>query len=168
MCGSSSGIQILPAILPQASKITTFIREPSWIVSGVAGFEPRKFEEKEKEEFAKQPSTLLKFRRGIEQSMNRIFPLFLADSATQKRSRESFSASMQVVLEDPVLVEQLIPKWAAGCRRITPGVGYLESLKDEKTTVIYGGIARISPEGCVTEKGKEYAVDILVCAVRNP
>ncbi|CAI7571914.1 unnamed protein product [Penicillium pancosmium] len=160
----SSGIQILPAILPQVSKLTTFIREPSWIVSGVAGFEPRKFEENEKEEFAKDPITLLKFRRGIEQNMNRIFPLFLADSPTQQRSRESFSASMQGVLKDPALGDQLIPKWAVGCRRITPGVGYLESLTDEKTTVIYGGIARISPEGCVTEEGEEHAVDVLVCA----
>jgi cation diffusion facilitator CzcD-associated flavoprotein CzcO len=74
---------------------------------------------------------------------------------------------MQGVLEDPGLVDQLIPKWAAGCRRITPGVGYLESLKDEKTTVIYGGIAKISPEGCVTEEGKEYPVDVLVCAVSH-
>jgi hypothetical protein len=74
---------------------------------------------------------------------------------------------MQGVLKDPALGDQLIPKWAVGCRRITPGVGYLESLTNEKTTVIYGGIARISPEGCVTEEGEEHAVDVLVCAVRH-
>ena len=48
---------------------------------------------------------------------------------------------------------------------MTPGIGYLESLKDPKTTVAYGEIAKISPNGCVTDDGKEYPVDVLVCAV---
>ncbi|KAJ5085310.1 hypothetical protein N7532_010081 [Penicillium argentinense] len=161
----SSGIQILPAILPQVSKCTTFIREPSWVaVAGFAGFEPRRFEKAEKETFARDPGALLKFRRWLEHNMNKVFPLFIANSPAQEQSRELFETSMQGVLKDPVLEDQLIPKWAVGCRRLTPGVGYLQSLKHEKTTVVYGEISRILPRGCAMEDGSEHPVDVLVCA----
>lgn len=100
--------------------------------------------------------------------MNKIYPLFLANSPAQQQSREHFESSMQDVLKDSTLEAQLIPKWAVGCRRLTPGVGYLQSLKDEKTTVVYGEISKISSTGCVMEDGKEYAVDVLVCAVGYP
>jgi len=73
---------------------------------------------------------------------------------------------MQDALKDPMLEEQLIPKWAVGCRRLTPGVGYIEALKDEKTKVVYGEISRVSSNGCIMEDGEEYPVDVLVCAVR--
>ncbi|KAE8312435.1 hypothetical protein BDV41DRAFT_577625 [Aspergillus transmontanensis] len=46
----SSGIQILPAILPEVARCTTFIREPTWVaVSGFSGFQPRRFEPDEKD-----------------------------------------------------------------------------------------------------------------------
>jgi len=41
----------------------------------------------------------------------------------------------------------------------------LESLKHEKTKVIYGEIEKITENGCVTEDGKEHPVDVLICAV---
>ncbi|KAJ5222853.1 uncharacterized protein N7469_009093 [Penicillium citrinum] len=161
----SSGIQILPTILPQVSQCTTFIRGPSWVaLSGLAGFEPRKFNQEERERFASNPNHLLKFRRLLEHNTNKIFPLFLANSSTQQQSREVFESCMKDALKDPVLEEQLIPKWAVGCRRLTPGVGYIEALKDEKTKVVYGEISRISSNGCIMEDGEEYPVDVLVCA----
>lgn len=49
--------------------------------------------------------------------------------------------------------------------RLTPGIGYLESLRHEKTEVVFGGISKISEQGCVTEDGKEHPVDVLICAV---
>lgn len=164
----SSGIQILPAILPQVSECTTFIREPSWVaLSGVAGLEPRKFSQEEKEKFARNPNHLLRFRRSLEHNTNKIFPIFLANSTAQQQSRELFRSSMQDALKDPALEEQLIPKWDVGCRRLTPGVGYIDALKDQKTKVVYGEIARVSPDGCIMEDGNEYPVDVLVCAVSN-
>jgi len=135
-------------------------------LSGLAGFEPRKFNQEEREKFASNPNHLLKFRRLLEHNTNKIFPLFLANSSTQQQSREVFESSMQDALKDPMLEEQLIPKWAVGCRRLTPGVGYIEALKDEKTKVVYGEISRVSSNGCIMEDGEEYPVDVLVCAVR--
>jgi cation diffusion facilitator CzcD-associated flavoprotein CzcO len=74
---------------------------------------------------------------------------------------------MENTLQDPNLAEKLIPTWAVGCRRLTPGIGYLESLTDQKTEVVYGDIAKISQHGCVTSDSKEYPVDVLICAVSS-
>lgn len=62
------------------------------------------------------------------------------------------------------LEDQVIPTWALGCRRLTPGVGYLEALVDKKTEVVVGGVKEITARGCVGEDGKEHNVDVIICA----
>jgi hypothetical protein len=63
----SSGIQILPAILPEVAKLTTFIREPTWVaVGGFAGFKPRKFTEQEIYDFKHSTDKLGTYRHWLE------------------------------------------------------------------------------------------------------
>lgn len=70
---------------------------------------------------------------------------------------------MKGKLHNPSLEERLIPDWHVGCRRLTPGVGYLESLGEPNVEVVYGEIASITERGpCVD--GTEYPVDVLICA----
>lgn len=65
----------------------------------------------------------------------------------------------------PELAEAIIPKdFAVGCRRPTPGNGYLEALCQDDVDIVLGGIAEITPEGIKTADGKEHKVDIIVCA----
>ena len=71
---------------------------------------------------------------------------------------------MKEKLQNGYLEERLIPKWSVGCRRFTPGVGYLESLSKDNVTVVYGEINEITRNGCVSDDGNEYPVDILICA----
>lgn len=58
----------------------------------------------------------------------------------------------------------IIPTWAPGCRRISPGDGYLEALVKSNVEPVYGGPQKIVPEGVVGEDGKLHKIDILVCA----
>ncbi|OQD79940.1 hypothetical protein PENANT_c041G06287 [Penicillium antarcticum] len=139
--------------------------EPSWIaMAGFAGFQPRNFTREEKAKFANDPNAHKAFRHWLEHNANKIFPLFLASSPQQTSAHANFKSSMETALQDPNLAEKLIPNWAVGCRRLTPGTGYLKSLTDQKTQVVYGDIAKISQHGCVTSDGKEYPVDVLICA----
>jgi hypothetical protein len=71
---------------------------------------------------------------------------------------------MKEKLQNQFLEERLIPQWAVGCRRLTPGVGYLESLGKENVTVVYGEITSVTEKGCMSDNGNEYPVDILICA----
>lgn len=61
------------------------------------------------------------------------------------------------------IYKALIPSFPVGCRRITPGSGYLESLTKENVRVVTEGITRVVPTGVeVAEEIIE--VDCLVCA----
>lgn len=62
------------------------------------------------------------------------------------------------------LKEFIIPKWSPGCRRISPGDGYLEALVQPNVEPVYGGIEKIVKEGVVGEDGTLHKIDILVCA----
>lgn len=66
---------------------------------------------------------------------------------------------------DPRLVDKIIPKtFNVGCRRPTPGNGYLEALVGDKTTVFTETIAGITPTGFKDQEGKEYECDVIICA----
>jgi hypothetical protein len=71
---------------------------------------------------------------------------------------------MKAKLQNETLEQLVIPKWGVGCRRLTPGVNYLETLVSEKVNVVYGNIQQITERGCVCDDGKEYPVDVLICA----
>lgn len=63
----------------------------------------------------------------------------------------------------PDLCEKLIPKWELGCRRITPGQGYLESFLLPNVQLTQSQIVRISETGLHTADGKFYEVDVGEC-----
>ena len=62
------------------------------------------------------------------------------------------------------LKAHIIPEWAPGCRRISPGDGYLEALVKYNVEPVFGGIEKVVPEGLLTADGNLHKVDILVCA----
>ncbi|KAI0410044.1 hypothetical protein F4802DRAFT_543132 [Xylaria palmicola] len=159
----SSAIQVLPAIRDKCNKVTNFIRNPSW-VSPAAGLEQHVYSEEERAAFADKPGALLEYRAGIENGMNKLFDLFLRDSQLQRDARAHVDAQMREKLRDEYLESKLIPEFSFGCRRLTPGVNYLESLVHPKVEVVVGAISAVTEDGCVGEDGKEYPVDVLICA----
>lgn len=159
----SSGIQVLPTIQPHVGKVTTFIREPTW-VSPVQGLEQHVFTDKERLDFATKPNTLVEYRKNVERGLNGQFGIFLKGTTTNNDTETYFRQQMSEKLSNPYLEERLIPNWHVGCRRLTPGVGYLESLVKENVEVVYGEINAITEKGCLCDNGKEYPVDVLICA----
>jgi cation diffusion facilitator CzcD-associated flavoprotein CzcO len=66
--------------------------------------------------------------------------------------------------KDSPLLKYLIPTFAVGCRRPTPGNGYLESLGKENVRVVTDSISEIVPEGIKLSTGEVIAVDMFICA----
>jgi len=159
----SSGIQVLPTIQPHVQHCTTFIREPTW-VSPIQGLNQHVFTAEEKERFANKPGELLNYRKGIERGLNGQFGIFLKDTKTNKDTEAYMRSSMKEKLQNEFLEQKLIPDFAVGCRRFTPGVNYLESLGKENVSVVYGEITEVTEKGCRCDDGKEYPVDVLICA----
>ncbi len=65
---------------------------------------------------------------------------------------------------DERLSASMIPKYGVGCRRLTPGQNFLETLIKENVTVITEDIERIDPKGIVTKDGVLHEVEAIVCA----
>lgn len=63
------------------------------------------------------------------------------------------------------LKDKIIPtSFNVGCRRPTPGNGYLEALTGEKTTCYTENIGGITPTGFTTADGTKVEVDVIICA----
>lgn len=162
----SSGIQILPAIVDEVSRVTAFYRNTAWVTPFLIGGERESldFSKDEIEQFTSDPEVHLAMRKDQEDKMNRLFPLFIKDSDEQNMIRELTEEDMISRVPNETLIGQLLPKFSVGCRRLTPGPGYLEALTHPKTKVVFGGIERITETGLQTKDGQEYQFDVLVLA----
>jgi cation diffusion facilitator CzcD-associated flavoprotein CzcO len=65
---------------------------------------------------------------------------------------------------DERLVDKLIPDFAVGCRRLTPGNGYLEALTKPNVRVVTNEISKVLPEGIQLSTGEVVKVDVFICA----
>ena len=168
----SSAIQIVPELQPIIGKMKSFIRSPTWIAPSQGFVDPKNegpknfyYTAEEKKKFRDDPDEFLAYRKRIESDMNRTFDTVLKDSSKQKEAKFEFAKIMKARLGgDEELAEKLIPKWGVGCRRLTPGQNFLESLVKPNVEVITDEIIRIEPEGLVTADGTLHKVDALICA----
>jgi hypothetical protein len=91
--------------------------------------------------------------------------MFLQGTPEQKASKKFYSAQMAEVLgRDEVLCKALIPQWSLGCRRLTPGVGYLQAIKDPKVTIVREALAEMSQDSAISAAGVAHKIDVLICA----
>lgn len=66
---------------------------------------------------------------------------------------------------DARLMDTIIPKdFNVGCRRPTPGNGYLEALVGPKTTCYTTPINTITENGFLDADGNEVEIDVMICA----
>ncbi|KAK4932062.1 hypothetical protein LTR66_016000, partial [Elasticomyces elasticus] len=159
----SSGIQILPAIQSIVGQLTTFIREPTWI-SPPFGMDQHVYTKDEIAEFIKKPEVLSGVRKANESGLNSMFGLYLKNTQIQNDMKINMVNQMKTKLKDNFLEQKLIPTWGVGCRRLTPGINYLETLHKDNVKVVYGEIESITEKGCKCDDGNEYPVDVLICA----
>ncbi|KAH9479348.1 FAD-binding monooxygenase moxY [Psilocybe cubensis] len=159
----SSGIQVLPAISSQASKITAFLRGPAWVFPAQS-IDQRVYSDEERRVFETDPNALLQYRKEMESTLNSFFTMFIADSDVQKATFEATVGMMKEKVPDENLQKLIIPSWSVGCRRITPGINYLETLTSEKVDLVFGTIKEITEKGCIGQDGQEHPVDVLICA----
>ncbi|OAG37610.1 hypothetical protein AYO21_08218 [Fonsecaea monophora] len=166
----SSAIQIIPQIQLKVKHLTSFIRSSTWITPEFAAeFAPEGrtafFSERQKDEWAQDKDKFLEYRKKVESTMNKFFDMQFKDSTLQKDAYENFRKTMRERLSrKPELAELMIPTFGVGCRRVTPGHGYLEALTEDNVTVRSDGIAAITEDGVRMNKGDTIKLDVLICA----
>jgi len=89
----------------------------------------------------------------------------LRDSQLAKYAIQMLSQYMTATLGgDERLAKALIPTFPVGCRRLTPAIGYLESLTQKNVRVVTDEIVKIVPSGLQLNTGEIVEVDAVVCA----
>ncbi|EXJ86753.1 hypothetical protein A1O3_03707 [Capronia epimyces CBS 606.96] len=166
----SSAIQIVPKLQPVVKHMTTFIRSPTWISSNFAAqhasAEGGNFEysTEQKKEF-EDAEKLLAYRKKIEHDFNQLYRGLEYGTPEHEFFQEESRRIMTTRLNgSKELAEKLIPTWSFGCRRLSPGDGYLEALQAPNVTPIFNAAARITEDGIVDSDGTEHKVDAIICA----
>lgn len=168
----SSAVQCIPHLRTEVEHMTCFIRSGAWIMPmGAAaalagpGGANKAYTAEEKKRWAENPAEFLQYRKDVEDAVNSRFRMYLKDTPEQAMAINVGAADMRARLaKKPELAELLVPKFDPGCRRLTPGNGFLEALCEDNVDVVTSGIVRITPTGLVTADGREVAVDAIVCA----
>lgn len=111
------------------------------------------------------PQAYAEFRKNVEADGNAVHALTLKDSKFQEGARARFGEMMRERLsKKPEIAEKIIPSFAAGCRRLTPGPGYLEALTEDNVDFISTPLARVLENGVELSDGTRIELDALVCA----
>ncbi|KIH88733.1 dimethylaniline monooxygenase [Sporothrix brasiliensis 5110] len=175
----SSGIQLVTAIQPIVKQLTTFVRGPTWITAGFGskyaapGGLNFKFTDAQKSTFKNDPEAYLAYRKGVEHELASRFKMLHKDTPEQQAAVDFSRNDMLRRLggdPDSRLAKTLIPSFPVGCRRPSPGNGYLEALSAPNVNVVTGNeIVRIEADGLVVQDGAtgaetKIAVDVIVCA----
>ncbi|KAK9648599.1 hypothetical protein V6Z96_005666 [Aspergillus fumigatus] len=122
------------------------------------------FTKEDKQRFRDDPEEFLKYRKVVEASINSVFRLMLSGSEENRFLFKLVDSVMRARLsKDPELADKLIPKYEIGCRRLSPGDGYLEALQADNAEIRFDSIQRITETGIQTDKGIE-EFDLIVCA----
>jgi cation diffusion facilitator CzcD-associated flavoprotein CzcO len=166
----SSAIQILPQVVEKAKHVTNFIRRPTYITPGlgsaiIGGQTQYYYSEEEKKHFRENPEELKKYRKKIQAGSNRAFDMFVKDSNAQIAGKKATADQMKEKLGgDEELANKLTPEYEVGCRRATPGPGYLEAFTRDDCSLVTERIRGIEETGIRTVDGQLYEFDAIVCA----
>ena len=176
----SSGIQIVPKIAPLVGEFYSFNRSPTWITPEIGGrmaeagretiFTPEQIET-----FKTDPEAFLTYRKFMINGNTDFFPTFFKESPQQKEAFKNITEMMRKRLGyNEELCKKLIPTFPVGCKRFTPGEGYLEALAGlpiapgakhtKPATVITEKIECFTPNGIKTVDGRHYELDTIICA----
>ncbi|POR38890.1 Uncharacterized protein TPAR_00894 [Tolypocladium paradoxum] len=175
--GGSSSIQIVPELQKvEGAQLSCFVRSKVWIsnrfgdeIMQQLGWDPSEteFSPERLQEFASDDAAYTKFRKRVEHDGNMVHNSTIKDSDMQTLFVRMFAKITQERLASrPDLLESFSPPFGVGCRRLTPGPGYLEALVQPNVDFITQSIASINETGLklAGTDGRQIDVDVLVCA----
>ncbi|KAL2007466.1 hypothetical protein VTN00DRAFT_8904 [Thermoascus crustaceus] len=167
----SSGIQCVSAMHSKVSKLVNYVRNPTWISINYCADKTKDghnfaYTEEEKRRFREDPKAHFALRKDLEHSINGFFygmirdhPLQIGLTAISKQQMEERMKN----LPDTSIAKRMIPEFRPGCRRLTPGDGYLEAFNNPNTRMCWEPIETITASGIKTAEGEEQ-FDMIVCA----
>ncbi|OQU97611.1 hypothetical protein CLAIMM_03513 isoform 2 [Cladophialophora immunda] len=174
----SSGIQIVPKVAKTAKHVDFFVRSPTWISPAPGINEPTpedpdvdeeyNYAPHELERFETDPEYLRRHRVFLADKRIQNFKRSMAGSKVQEETDQVFRSTMLARLgESPKgkeIASWLLPKFPVGCRRLTPGPGFLEALTQDNVDSWWDFIDEITETGIKLKDGTHRDLDAIFCA----
>jgi cation diffusion facilitator CzcD-associated flavoprotein CzcO len=173
----SSGVQIVPQLAKDVGSMDVYIRTQTWISPAPGVNEPTENDPEMDSELNfseatikmfQDPKVLRDYRAAIMDRRSNNFKRAIADSDLQKSAQELFRKSMTNRLGDTAKGQKaaryLLPDFPVGCRRQTPGPGFLEALTQDNVDLLWDEVSCITEKGIMTRSGEEKEYDVIVCA----
>ena len=154
---AASSVQLVPEVAKVAGRLSVFQRTAIWVLPK----DDRPYTDADRERFRTDPVAMPELRRKLERSVNEM--MTFSDPEFLARAREAGLENLSAV-EDPVVREQLTPKVPWGSRRPIVSNVYYPTFNRENVELVTSPIVRITPEGVVTDDGREHEVDVIVFA----
>ncbi|MBV9320197.1 MAG: NAD(P)/FAD-dependent oxidoreductase [Mycobacterium sp.] len=158
----ASAVQVIPEIAPIVKQLTVFQRTPIWCFPKFDAPLPPAARR------AMRIPGGMALQRLISQAYVELtFPLaaqYFTLNPLAKRMDEVGKAYLRKQVDDPVVRDQLTPRYAVGCKR--PGFHneYLATFNRDNVTLETDRIERITKTGIRTESGSLHKTEILVLA----
>ncbi|KAB8242375.1 hypothetical protein BDV35DRAFT_396855 [Aspergillus flavus] len=162
----ASSIQTVPGMQPTVKHLDVFVRTGVWfgVLAGNTGSQTKEYSPTERDEFRRNPAALVAHAKAIEDQVNGMWGAFYTGSKGQAMGSAFFRQRTANLIKDERLREGLDPPFAFGCRRITPGDPYMESIQKENVHVHFTPVVSCTEKGVVGGDGVERQVDTVVCA----
>jgi cation diffusion facilitator CzcD-associated flavoprotein CzcO len=154
----ASAVQFVPEVAKEAAQLTVFQRTGNW-------FLPRK-----NHRYPRWLRAAIRHVPGL-QTARRNFMFWYCESLTLAirhpktvgRFLGMRSASfMKREIKDPVLREKLWPDYTFGCKRVLFSSHWFPALQQPNVEVVTERLARVAPEGVVTDDGRTHEVDCII------
>ncbi|TPX32186.1 hypothetical protein SmJEL517_g04617 [Synchytrium microbalum] len=145
----SSGLQVITALAPVVKKLTVYMRTPSWISRYLV---QEVLPESERTKY-RDPVFYRSYWKRAWIGGEKAWDSKWQNSETQLKFQELVKRRLDSMVKDPVLKEKLTPKYAFGCRRVTPSGdarGFYYAVQLPHVEIVTSPIDRITPEGVVS------------------
>ncbi|MCX2968154.1 MULTISPECIES: flavin-containing monooxygenase [Streptomyces] len=154
----ASAIQIVPAIQPEAGRLTLFQRTPPWVLPRV----DRRISGAERKLHRALPLTGYLRRQllwGIRELQVSAFTKHPGELGVVEKLA---SAHMRRAVKDPSLRQRLTPDYRIGCKRILLSNSYYPALARPNVDVVASGLKEVRGSTLVAADGTETEVDAVI------
>ncbi|OCH85373.1 FAD/NAD-binding domain-containing protein [Obba rivulosa] len=156
-----SGAQLVPEIVKESGiSVVNFCRTPSWIIYR----DRHAFKEWHKWVFAHVPFAMRLFRAYIMFLHEMGWPLYASvQSPARAKAEEAIKGFIRSVAPEKYH-EKLMPDYPLACKRLVVDTGYLAALNRPNLDLNWDGIAEVTKEGILTQKGENLPFDVIIFA----
>ncbi|AYN40886.1 NAD(P)/FAD-dependent oxidoreductase [Streptomyces dangxiongensis] len=154
----ASAIQIVPAIQPQAGRLTLFQRTPPWVMPRV----DRAISGAERWLHRRLPVTA-QVRRGLLWGIRELQVQAFTKRPDELGLVEQLAKrNMARAVKDPALRARLTPDYRIGCKRILLSSTYYPALARPNVDVVASGLSEVRGSTVVAADGTEAEVDAII------